>query len=300
MDCELAVNLKNLLGEGPVWDDRENALFWIDGLGQRWFRRDADGCVAAHETPSPIGSLVLAQSSGAAYMALQDGIYGLDTRSGALSFVCNPEAGVIGNRFNDGKCDPAGRYVVGSMSVDSNDGSAALPAGALYSVEPGGRWRTLKTGVGISNGMAWSSSGGLFYYIDSLAGCVLEHGYCAATGAIAGGRECVRIPNGEGIPDGMCIDEEGMLWVAQWGGWRVSRWNPQTGERISCINVPASHVTCCAFGGSGLDELYITTSTVGVQGDELERQPLAGALFVARPGVRGTRAFRMGERSDSQ
>ncbi|MBC8080577.1 MAG: SMP-30/gluconolactonase/LRE family protein, partial [Gorillibacterium sp.] len=93
---------------------------------------------------------------------------------------------------------------------------------------------------------------------------------------------------GEGYPDGMCIDEEGMLWVAHWGGWKVSRFNPVTGERIAEISVPAAQVTSCAFGGENLDELYITTARTGLSQEELDKQPAAGGLFRVKPGVRGT------------
>lgn len=292
--CEVAVNLRNRLGEGPVWDDDEGALYWIDGLGCRWFRMK-DGEITQHETASPLGSLVLT-SAGEIFAALRDGIYHIDRVTGAQTLLTNPEAGKAGNRFNDGKADPRGRYVVGSMSEANNNGSDnGEPAGALYSILRDGSWKRLRSDVSISNGLAWNRSGDTLYYIDSPTGCVMAYDYDLSAGEISGGRICARVPEAEGIPDGMTIDADGMLWVAQWGGWCVSRFDPRTGERIGRVDVPVKHVTCCCFGGARMDELYITTSTNGVEGDEWRRQPLAGALFVAHTGCRGLPAFRFAE-----
>ena len=123
--------------------------------------------------------------------------------------------------------------------------------------------------------------------------------YDLKTGSLGQGRVCVTIAPDEGIPDGMTIDEEGMLWVAHWGGWCVSRFNPHNGVCLARVYVPVKHVTCCTFGGQNMDELYITTSTNGVAGIEWLKQPHAGALFVARPGVKGVKAFRYGEEDEA-
>ena len=292
--CEMKINLQNQLGEGPVWDDREGALYWIDGLGCRWFRMKGEE-ISRYETASPLGSLVLTED-GELYAGMRDGIYHINQLTGKQTLLTNPEAGQTGNRFNDGKVDPRGRYVIGTMSEANNDGSDnGEPAGSLYSVMRDGTWKRLRGSVSISNGLAWNRSGAILYYIDSPTGCVMKYDYDLNTGEIHGGEVCARIPDSEGIPDGMTIDDEGMLWVAQWGGWRVSRFDPRTGERLGWVNVPVKHVTCCCFGGENLDQLFITTSTNAVTGEEWKRQPLAGALFVAETGCRGLPSFRFGE-----
>jgi sugar lactone lactonase YvrE len=290
--CTPLVNLHNALGEGPVWDERAGVLYWLDSLGCRWFKRAEDGSIREFPTPSPIGSMALAEDGLSAIAGLRKGVYRIDLATGAASFYANPEAGVTGNRFNDGKADPAGRYLVGTMSESANNGVAGVRTGALYAVEPGGACRKVRGDVGISNGLAWSAAGDKMYYVDSAAGCVFAYDYDVQTGGISGERVAVRIPAGEGIPDGMAIDEDGNLWVAQWGGWCVSCYDPATGEKLAAVDVPVKHVTCCVFGGERMDELYITTSTNGVEGVEWLRQPLAGALFTAKPGVRGPAAFR--------
>lgn len=293
---ELLLNIHNALGEGPVWDEKAKELYWIDGLGCRWFRMDADRNIREFTTPSAIGSLILKEEGGM-LMGLQDGIYETDPETGAQTLFANPEADIEGNRFNDGKADPAGRYVIGSMSTANNDGSSDdEPAGSLYSIEADGSWQKLRGGCSISNGMAWNKALDTFFYVDSPTCCVFAYDYDKATGKISNERVAARIPEGEGIPDGMCIDAEDNLWVAQWGGWCVSCFDSKTGERIAKVEVPVKHVTCCAFGGEDLETLYITTSTNAVAGKEWLNQPLAGGLFTAKPGVKGTCSFRFGKK----
>lgn len=163
--CEVLVNLHNQLGEGPVWDEREHALYWIDGLGCRWFKMK-DGEIRDFPTSSPLGSIVL-RTDGGLMAGLRDGVYQIDPETGGQRLFVNPETDITGNRFNDGKIDPAGRYVIGTMSEASNDGSSAgEPAGSLYSIDVDGGWKKLRGGVSISNGLAWNSKGNTLYYID--------------------------------------------------------------------------------------------------------------------------------------
>lgn len=291
---DVLVNLHNNLGEGPIWDEQNQSLYWLDGLGCKWFRRNEKGDISQFETSSPIGSMVLTKS-GDLVAALRDGVYRINSMTGMATRFVDPESGLTGNRFNDGKADAFGRYVVGTMSEANNDGGGKAPvSGSLYSIDPNGTWIKLHGGVGISNGMAWNSTGERFYYIDSPTGCVFSYSYDMKTGLIADECVCVRIPEMEGIPDGMTIDEEDKLWIAHWGGWCVSRYDPITGRLLGKINIPVKHVTCCAFGGKDMDQLFITTSTNGVSGIEWLKQPLAGALFVVKTGVRGRTSFRFG------
>lgn len=295
ISSELLLNIHNALGEGPVWDEQAKELYWIDGLGCRWFRMDENKNIREFTTPSAIGSLIL-KKDGGMLMGLQDGIYETDPETGKQTLYANPEVEIEGNRFNDGKVDPAGCYVIGSMSTANNDGSSdGEPAGSLYSIAADGSWQKLRGGCSISNGMAWNRAQDTFFYVDSPTGCVFAYDYDQATGKISNERVAARIPEDEGIPDGMCIDADDNLWVAQWGGWCVSCFDSKTGERIAKVEVPVKHVTCCAFGGENLETLYITTSTNDVSGKEWLNQPLAGGLFMAKPGVKGTASFRFGK-----
>jgi sugar lactone lactonase YvrE len=287
--CEAGAHL----GEGPCWDERESLLYWIDGLGKAVHVFDpATGRDRETRMDQFVGCVVLREKGGC-LLALQNGLYFFDTKTGAVRLIVNPEAGITGNRFNDGKCDSRGRLWFGSMSLAENEGTGTSePAGSFYCIEPDLRVRTLFTHVGISNGIGWSPDEKTMYYIDSPTRNVDAFDFDAATGSICNRRHVVTFQKAEGIPDGMCVDIEGMLWVAQWGGGQVSRWDPRTARMIDHIPVPVPNVTCCAFAGERGEEMYITTSTVGITESNRGDYPHAGALFMLRPGTRGATVYR--------
>lgn len=197
-----------------------------------------------------------------------------------------PEADIPDNRFNDGKCDPAGRFWAGTMSTvgDKN-------AGALYRYDADSSIHKMVENVSISNGIVWSLDKTKMYYVDTPTQKVMVYDYNNLTGEISNAKVAVEIPNEMGSPDGMTIDAEGNLWVALWGGFAVTCWNPETGELIQTVKVPAKNVTSCAFGDADLGTLYITTAREGNNGEELEKYPLSGGVFKFRPGVKGVDAF---------
>lgn len=298
--CKLISGPRCQLGEGPVWDEQKRTLYWLDSFSMRWFCLTPDDQLAHFSAPSAVGTLALRQDGGL-LLGLEDGVYLADAENGRVSFLCNPEQGIIGNRFNDGKPGPCGRLFIGTMSTANNDGSGNAPAtGALYAVEEDGSWKRLLTGIGISNGMAWNRKKDTFYYADSPTRCVFAFDYDLKSGLLTNRRVAVMIPEGEGIPDGLTIDENDQLWIAQWGGWCVSHYDPATGELIGKISVPVEHVTSCCFGGENLDTLYITTAATGLDVYQLNDQPNAGMLFAAIPGVRGLPPYRFGGTSNEQ
>jgi len=144
----------------------------------------------------------------------------------------------------------------------------------------------------ISNGMAWSLDHAVFYFIDTPTMTIVAYDYDKHSGYISNKRIAFTFEENDGYPDGMTIDNEGMLWVAHWNGWQISRWNPVTGKKLFKLPMPVANVTSCTFGGNNLHDLYITTARKGLSPDELNDQPLAGKLFVWRnSGYQGTRAF---------
>jgi sugar lactone lactonase YvrE len=181
-------------------------------------------------------------------------------------------------RMNDGGADRQGRFLCGSM-----DYAMTEPRAALYCYDPDGTVSTVLTGVTLSNGIAWSLDGERMYYIDSVTQQVDIFDYDTVSGSPGGRRPLVRIDAASGLPDGLALDSEGGVWVALYGGHAVNRYGPD-GRLDAVLELPAAKVTACAFGGPGLDELYITTSRVDLAPGD---QPAAGALFLARPGVRG-------------
>jgi len=219
-------------------------------------------------------------------MALQEGFYFLDTDSGKLTSIADPEEHIPDNRFNDGKCDPAGRFWAGTMAQDHH-----ADAGHLYMMDNDLVVMKKFGPVSISNGLCWSLDNTTMYYIDSPTRKVLAFDYNNETGDISNPAECIRFSEKDGYPDGMTIDCKGNLWIARWDGWSVGCYNPTTGELIEKIDVPAQQVSACAFGGENLDTLYITTAQEDFTEQQRQEQPLAGRLFQIKPGVRGVPSF---------
>jgi sugar lactone lactonase YvrE len=191
-------------------------------------------------------------------------------------------------RFNDGKCDPAGRFLAGTMAYDLTSG-----AGCLYRLDPDRSVTRLLTGVTISNGLAWSGDGTTLYYIDSPAQGIDAFDYDVETGRLANRRRLVEIPHDAGLPDGMTIDEDGCLWVGLYGGSAVHRYTP-AGKLDVTVSFPATNITCPVFGGPGFGVLYVTSARDGLDDRELADQPHAGAVFAADVGTRGLPALRFG------
>ena len=189
-----------------------------------------------------------------------------------------------GNRFNDGKCDPAGRFWAGTMRIDESSNS-----GSLYSLDAKHNvTKRLGNDIGVSNGIVWSSDSKRMYFIDSPVRRIYGFDFELATGEILNQSIVMQTPEELGYPDGMAIDESDKLWVAFWGGWCVAQICPTDGKLLSKISVPVEKVTACSFGGAKLDELLITTASVGLSAEQKSQQPQAGDLFIAKPGVRGT------------
>ena len=183
-------------------------------------------------------------------------------------------------RFNDGKVDPWGRFLAGTM-----DWGHGGPVASLYMLSGDGTVTTLLDGVVISNGLAWSADGATLYYIDTRRESVDAFDIDKKTGKLSGRRVVAEISDVS--PDGMAIDDDGCLWVALWGGSRVQRVEPAGGSFLEAIELPTSHVSSVAFGGPHLDELYITTAKDGLSAEQLDAEVHAGDLFVAHPGVSG-------------
>ena len=272
------------LGEGALWDAHGECLWWVDITAGRVHRFDPQsGENRTCEVGQMVGTVVV-RKTGGLLVAVEKGIATLDFETGQLDLIARPEADKPTNRFNDGKCDPAGRFWAGTMSKQFEQA-----AGCLYCFEASGRIRAPVSGVTCSNGIAWSHDNRTMYYIDTPTREVWAYDYDLATGEIAYRRTVVSVPPDLGSPDGMTIDAEGKLWVGHWGGWAVHRWDPETGGKLDSVEVPVECVTSCAFGGADLKTLYITTAG----GDKADpKQPGAGNLFVCEPGAAGVKSFR--------
>ena len=295
MQPELLLDARADLGEGPAWDASRGLLYWVDIHTGRLHTYDPSeeidhwvnvgkslGCVA----PRPVS---LQTRGTSLVIALNSGFMTFNLPSQRMVFLANPEPHLTGNRFNDGKCDPAGRFLAGTMDDAEKEAS-----GSLYSYSPDGTLKTLLTGVRISNGLTWSPDYQTFYYIDTPTRQVTAFDYDLATGNIANPRPVVNVPPKLGWPDGMASDSEGMLWVAMWGGAKLTRWNPATGQLLEAIPVPALNVTSCVFGGPDLTDLYITSARKGMSAEQLAKVPLSGGLFRIHTKIKGMPTFEFG------
>jgi sugar lactone lactonase YvrE len=291
MEPELLLDARADLGEGPVWDARGGCLYWVDiHAGDLHIFDPVEKTDRRRSLGEPLGC-VAPRRSGGLVLALRSGFATLDfplppgERLGVRATV-HPEPHIPGNRFNDGKCDPAGRFLAGTM-----DDAEEAATGSLYSLSADGSVRTLLAGIRISNGLAWSPDGRTFYHIDTPTRQVTAYDYDLASGAIADPRPAAVVPPGMGWPDGMTSDAQGMLWIAMWGGAKLTRWDPGTGRLLATISFPALNVSSCTFGGPELDELYVTSARKGMSAAQLHEYPLSGGLFRLRPEVQGMSTF---------
>lgn len=276
---EVAVRGADQLGECPLWDEREAMLWWVDARFPAVKRLDpATGAVMMLVLPEVVGSLALRESGGM-LAATKSGIHFLDPASGALEMKADPESHLPDNRFNDGRCDRAGRFWAGTMSHVNRD-----PTGSLYRFEADFRSTRLRNAIIIPNSLAFSPDGRTMYFADTNRHTIWAYDYDPASGAATGER--VFADTGAGWPDGSCVDADGCLWNADYGASRVVRYTP-AGKVDRTYELPVTNVTCCCFGGRDLDTLYITTATQRLSPQALAQQPLAGSLFALRPGARG-------------
>jgi sugar lactone lactonase YvrE len=280
MQAELLYDTKATLGEGPVWDARTQTLYWIDIMEKRVYA-NADILIELDEY---IGCLAPRKGGGLA-LTKRFSFWTLELNPVRMAFLSALNNEPPNNRFNDGKCDPRGRFLAGTMEMNETD-----PNGSLYSFD--GRSVTKLLGnVTISNGLTWSPDYKTLYYIDTPSREVKAFDYDLETGVIANMRVAVRLPESLGWPDGMTSDTQGNLWIAMWGGAQVTKWNPNTGQLLEQIPVPARNVSSCVFGGRGRNELYLTSARIGLDKATLNQYPLTGGVFRLETKVEGMPVF---------
>lgn len=281
-------NAKAQLGEGSLWDDREQILWWVDINRFLLHKHDpATGENSSFDVGSHIGTVGLRESGGLIIATAADGFAIFDPTTGKLEPLAHPEADIEITRYNDGKPGPNGSFYCGSMGYDAQQG-----VGSLYRLDADHTAKKIVPHITISNGMAWNGAEDTMYYIDTPNMAIEAFDYDKSTGAIDNRRTVVNIPERVGYPDGMTIDNEDKLWVAHFGGDAVHRWNPNDGKHLQTVPIPASNVTCCTFGGPNFDTLYVTSARIGFDENKLKQQPLSGGLFSVQVGQTGRPAYR--------
>lgn len=278
--AERALRLRAELGESPVWDERRQELLFVDILGgEVHVFRPADTTHRSFAVGRPVGAVALCDDGGLV-LAASDAFYLADRDGARLVRFGEFSVGDERVRFNDAAVDPRGRLLAGTMHWGGSD-----PVGALYRLHGDARVETVLTGITISNGLAFSADGETLYYIDTATNTVDAFSHDPASGRLSGRRVVAEVRAGS--PDGMAIDDEGLLWVAVFDGGRVERIDPQSGKTVAVVRVPTRQVTSVAFGGSRRDQLFITTAHEDFDAAALAADPDAGDLFVADPGVSG-------------
>jgi len=276
---QLVLDAKAELGEGPLW--HENKLYWVDILRGEIHRYDPlDGRDDKMKVGEPVGA-VAPRATGGLIIAMRAGFSEVDEFGALPALLIGVEADDVSKRMNDGKCDSRGRFWASTMGIDARPG-----AGSLYCLSPDLSLDKVIDGLSVGNGMAWSADDKVLYFIDSAAGGVDMFDFDSDAGCLSNRRRFVDVDIEFGMPDGMCIDVDGCLWVALYGGGVVRRYTPSRGIDLE-LPFPCSNVTSCAFGGSQLTDLYVTTASYGLSELELASQPLAGSLFCLSVGSAG-------------
>ena len=258
------------LGEGPLWDAPRARVLWVDvdrGTVHEG-RLEGDRVVPVRSThvDGTVGAVVCSADGELLVAGAQRTFPGVRVTDGP-------------RRLNDGACDPAGRFLVGTLALDGVNGGQWL-----VRLEPDGSTTVLDDDLGLSNGLAWSVDGGLFYSADTASHVVHVRTYDAATGAVGARQDWLRFDDES--PDGLCVDAEDHLWIAMWGAGQVRRYTP-SGELVGIVDVPAPHTASVAFVGDRLDRLLVTTATAQLASADLAAFPDSGRLFLAHVGVAG-------------
>ena len=279
MQVEVALRREDELGESPVWSAREGALWWVDIHGPAILRAAEGGEVVTWTPSSSPGSIGLRRGGGVV-AALRTG-FALLEQDGNWRELAQPIAGQQDLRFNDGRADRRGRFWAGTVQERRVAGLAGL-----YRLDPDLSCRQMVAGITVSNGLAFSPDDRTMYLACSHARTVWAYEFDADAGTLGGRRVFATLADGEGVPDGATVDSYGCYWVAHFDGGRVTRFNPR-GEVDRVVPMPVPRPTSCAFGGPGMDTLYITSARFGLDPAALERAPLSGSVFALRPGVAG-------------
>lgn len=277
------------LGEGPVWVDREQALYWVDIIGLKihrlkWPSKEQK----SWNVPTKIGTIHPTED-GNFIGALKTGIYKLtlpeDSSDVVLKLLADPEPDLPDNRFNDGKIGPDGSFWTGSM-----DDNEEAPTGRLYRFT-GSETQVIDTDYVITNGPGFSLDGKRIYHTDTLKKII--YGFDLENGNTPSNKQVfIQIPEDEGYPDGMTIDDEDCIWQCHFAGARITRFTPD-GQKLMHIPMPVSNITSCVFGGKDLSLLFVTTADKNLSPEQLAKEPDAGGLFVIQTNISGpkTRYF---------
>ena len=280
---EHLLHVQNRLGETPIWAPDENALYWVDWGGLPTCRFEpATSKFSTFSTSLPVTALARRALGG--WIAIsQNGIYGWDSETNVYQPIVGPPK--LENPdicFNDAAVDRQGRLLVGTVDM----GDPFAPEGSLYRLDTDGSLHELDTGYATANGIGLSPDGRTVYVADQRHNQIIVLDYDTEKGTVSNRRLFARVPDEDGMPDGLIVDSEGFIWNGHWAGWKLTRYDPD-GKIERQIRFPVQHIISFAFGGKDLDELFVTTASWGFSDEEWKSQPWAGDLFYVKTGVTG-------------
>ncbi len=269
-----------LLGESPIWSEKHQAIFFVDIEKHLILKWHPNGKTATYPLVKKIGALAL-RNDGSLVAALKDefAFIKLDPFSVTSIPLSKPEP--LGNRFNDGKCDPSGRFWAASM-----DESCLRPTGAIWRLSTDLQSVEMADRYIVGNGFGWSPDGSTMYFSDSINRTIYRYPFNNAQGTLEKRELFANVPNDQGFPDGLTVDSEGYVWSAHWDGWRITRYRPDGGID-GVITMPVPRPTSLIFGGEDYRKLYVTSASIGLSNDQIHEAPLSGALFEIETGLAG-------------
>ncbi len=269
------------LGEGPLWSIQEQALYWVDILNHRLHRYGPQQRQSTWQFNEEISAVAERADRPGLIVTLRHGFAWFDPATEKLEHLMNVEEDLPANRFNDGKCDRAGRFWAGTM-----DFACQQPTGSLYRLSSDLGLKKIDSEYAVTNGPAWSLDQKIMYHNDSVNGRVYAFDFDLESGEATNKRLFLQFSADEGSPDGMTTDAEGGLWIAHWGVGKLTR-RDAIGQLLQTVELPCSQITSCAFGGPDLSTLYITSAATGLSEQQMQREPLAGGLFAIDMAVPG-------------
>lgn len=286
MRAERFLPVQMTLGESPVWDERQQALLWVDITGGAvWRHHFSTGETACQTYGENVGMVRLARD-GSLVIALEKEV-AIQRGEQWTTLVAGVEANLPLNRFNDGACDAQGRLWLGTMHREALPGQAAL-----YRITADGRCERVTAGLSIANGLAFSPDDRYLYHVDTPARMLYRYGFDAASGTAFDRQPWIDAAGEEGSFDGIAVDAQGSIWAAHWGGFQVTRWDPVSRRKIGTVPVPVPNVTACCFAGEKLDRLIITTG-MGRDRRAKREYPALGSLYAAPCDTVGLPPHRM-------
>jgi sugar lactone lactonase YvrE len=273
-------NPECLLGEGPIWSEKLQAILFVDIERQLILQWQSNGKTSTYPLQKKIGAIAF-RNDGNLVAALKDEFAFIKLEPFSITPIRLSKKEPLGNRFNDGKCDPAGRFWAASM-----DSACLRPTGAIWRLSPDLQAVEMEDKYTVGNGFGWSPDGCTMYFTDSNNRTIYAYPFDNVSGTLGKKERFAIVANDEGFPDGLTVDSEGYVWSAHWDGWRITRYRPDgTIDRV--ISMPVPRPTSVIFGGKNYRKLYVTSARIGLSKGQILNAPSSGALFEIETDVSG-------------